>query len=151
MRDGKVNWTKFGQIAKASATVIECAKLAPEIESDPRVEALIMKVPILSEDVSFIFVVVWSWNQGRALLVNGEIDTYNSVDAIRDVLQVEAASVTACSASTTDTELQRTYAFNNLDAPGVSCTKWRGSKEGHPQVETVDQHGDALIFFDIWS
>ncbi|KAG0150260.1 hypothetical protein CROQUDRAFT_88295 [Cronartium quercuum f. sp. fusiforme G11] len=73
MRDGKVNWTKFGQIAKASATVIECAKLAPEIEPDDRVEGLIIRVPILSEDAQYELSYKWKPRAGgsRVLGVNG--------------------------------------------------------------------------------
>ncbi|EGG12505.1 uncharacterized protein MELLADRAFT_101565 [Melampsora larici-populina 98AG31] len=64
MRDGKVNWTKFGQIAKACANVIECGKLAPEIEVEDRIEGLIMRSPILSEDSQYALSYKWKHRAG---------------------------------------------------------------------------------------
>ncbi|MBW0490071.1 hypothetical protein O181_029786 [Austropuccinia psidii MF-1] len=53
MKDGKVNLTKFLQISKAAGTVLQCERLAPDILIDERIESLILRVPVLSEDVQY--------------------------------------------------------------------------------------------------
>jgi hypothetical protein len=53
MKDGKVNLTKMIQIAKSASSVINCNLLAPKIVFDPKISNLIIKIPVLSEDVSF--------------------------------------------------------------------------------------------------
>ncbi|CAH7674344.1 ras guanine nucleotide exchange factor domain-containing protein [Phakopsora pachyrhizi] len=53
MKDGKVNLTKFLQISKAAATVLQCEKLAPEIQIDENLENLITKAPVLNEDAQY--------------------------------------------------------------------------------------------------
>jgi hypothetical protein len=54
MRDGLVNWSKFSQLGKSAAVVIDCPRLAPDIQRDAAVESLIMTPLTLSlaDDVS---------------------------------------------------------------------------------------------------
>lgn len=53
MQDGKVNLTKFIQIAKSALAVLNCAVVAPKIYSDQKISSLIVKVPVLSEDMQY--------------------------------------------------------------------------------------------------
>jgi hypothetical protein len=52
MRDGKVNWSKFSQMGRSAAVVLDCARVAPRIEVELKVEGCILGVPLLGEEVS---------------------------------------------------------------------------------------------------
>lgn len=52
MRDGKVNWSKFSQMGRSAAIVLDCARVAPKIEVELKVEGCILGVPLLEEEVS---------------------------------------------------------------------------------------------------
>ncbi|KAH9825268.1 hypothetical protein DFH28DRAFT_1077640 [Melampsora americana] len=83
MRDGKVNWTKFGQIAKACSNVIECGKLAPEIEVEERIEGLIMRSPILSEDSQYALSYKWKHRAGGNGVKNNGTSSGNGNGVVR--------------------------------------------------------------------
>ena len=51
MRDGKVNWSKFSQMGRSAAIVLDCARVAPRIEVELKVEGCILGVPLLGEEV----------------------------------------------------------------------------------------------------
>lgn len=57
MRDGKVNWTKFSQMARSAAIVLDCSRQTPAYLRDHQVERCIKDVPLLSTEVSFSLVV----------------------------------------------------------------------------------------------
>ncbi|KAK4054866.1 hypothetical protein OIV83_000790 [Microbotryomycetes sp. JL201] len=50
MRDGKVNWTKFQQIGRSAAVVLDCSKVAPTLVVDKSVERIISGVPVLDKE-----------------------------------------------------------------------------------------------------
>ncbi|KAH8927879.1 ras GEF [Atractiella rhizophila] len=50
MRDGQVNWTKFHQMAKAAAVVVDCERNAPNLPIDERLERLIQGAPVYNVD-----------------------------------------------------------------------------------------------------
>jgi hypothetical protein len=52
MRDGKVNWSKFLQMGRSAAVVLDCARLAPSLPVDRGVARCILNVPLLDKDVS---------------------------------------------------------------------------------------------------
>lgn len=54
MRDGKVNWTKASQLSKAASTVMFCARFAPDLPTNEAMEHLILRAPVLDEDVRLI-------------------------------------------------------------------------------------------------
>ncbi|BGO96614.1 hypothetical protein NBRC10513v2_000552 [Rhodotorula toruloides] len=49
-RDGLVNWSKFSQLGKSAAIVLDCAKVAPKLPVDKTIERCILDVPLLDED-----------------------------------------------------------------------------------------------------
>jgi hypothetical protein len=54
MKDGLVNWTKFQQMAKAAAVVVDCERMNPKLPSNREIENLIKGAPVLDETVSLI-------------------------------------------------------------------------------------------------
>ncbi|GAA5995014.1 uncharacterized protein JCM10292_004489 [Rhodotorula paludigena] len=50
MRGGLVNWTKFSQMGKSAAIVLDCARVAPKLPVDRTIERCIFNVPVLDED-----------------------------------------------------------------------------------------------------
>lgn len=50
-RDGLVNWSKFSQLGKSAAIVLDCAKVAPKLPVDKTIERCVLDVPLLDEDV----------------------------------------------------------------------------------------------------
>lgn len=52
LRDGKVNWSKFSQMGRSAAIVLDCSRIAPTLPVEKMVERAILNVPILDEDVS---------------------------------------------------------------------------------------------------
>ena len=52
MRDGKVNWSKFSQMGRSAAIVLDCSRLAPTLPIDRAVERCILNVPVIDKDVS---------------------------------------------------------------------------------------------------
>lgn len=58
MRNGLVNWSKFQQLGKCSAIVIDCVRSAPVISPDPDMTPLVLDVPVmtLEDNVSLHFV-----------------------------------------------------------------------------------------------
>jgi hypothetical protein len=52
--DGAVNWTKFQQMSRSSAIVLDCSRLTPQLPIDKPIEALIM-TDVLDTDVSSLF------------------------------------------------------------------------------------------------
>ena len=53
LRDGKVNWSKFSQMGRSAAIVLDCSRIAPTLPVEKIVERAILNVPVLDEDVSF--------------------------------------------------------------------------------------------------
>ncbi|BGP04759.1 Ras guanine nucleotide exchange factor R [Rhodotorula toruloides] len=49
-RDGLVNWSKFSQLGKSAAIVLDCAKVAPKLPVDKTIERCVLDVPLLDED-----------------------------------------------------------------------------------------------------
>lgn len=56
MRDGKVNWSKFSQMGRSAAIVLDCSRTAPSIPIDRGLERCIIGLPLLDKEVS----VSWS-------------------------------------------------------------------------------------------
>lgn len=54
MRLGLVNWSKFQQMGRSAAIVLDCARLAPQLPIDRSIERCILKVPVLDKDVRII-------------------------------------------------------------------------------------------------
>lgn len=52
MRDGKVNWSKFSQMGRSAAIVLDCARVAPALEIDKGIEKCILNVPLIDTEVS---------------------------------------------------------------------------------------------------
>jgi len=52
LRDGKVNWSKFSQMGRSAAIVLDCSRIAPTLPVEKIVERAILNVPVLDEDVS---------------------------------------------------------------------------------------------------
>ncbi|KAM0756403.1 ras GEF [Meredithblackwellia eburnea MCA 4105] len=50
MRDGKVNWSKFSQMGKSAAIVLDCSRLPPQYAIDKNIEHCIVNVPVLDID-----------------------------------------------------------------------------------------------------
>lgn len=50
LRDGKVNWTKFQQMGRSAAIVLDCSRVAPTLPANEQIERAIMNVPLLDED-----------------------------------------------------------------------------------------------------
>lgn len=48
MKDGLVNWTKFSQIARSAAIVLDCHRHAPELPINRTIESLICECPAFS-------------------------------------------------------------------------------------------------------
>lgn len=48
MKDGLVNWTKFSQIARCAAIVLDCPRHAPELPIVRSIEALLSECPAYS-------------------------------------------------------------------------------------------------------
>ncbi|GAA6001903.1 hypothetical protein JCM10207_002371 [Rhodosporidiobolus poonsookiae] len=53
LRDGKVNWSKFQQMGKSAAIVLDCARQPPPLPVDRTIERYVMHVPALSEDEQY--------------------------------------------------------------------------------------------------
>ncbi|KAM0793202.1 hypothetical protein ACM66B_000672 [Microbotryomycetes sp. NB124-2] len=53
MRDAKVNWTKFQQIGRSAAVVLDCSKVAPKLVTDRAVERMIVGVPVLDKNQQY--------------------------------------------------------------------------------------------------
>lgn len=51
MRDGKVNWSKFSQMGRSAAIVLDCAKEDAQV-FDRAVDRCILNVPLVDKDVS---------------------------------------------------------------------------------------------------
>lgn len=51
MRDGKVNWSKFSQMGRSAAIVLDCSRQPPTYSLDRVVERCILNVPLLDKDV----------------------------------------------------------------------------------------------------
>ena len=51
MRDGKVNWSKFSQMGRSAAIVLDCSRQPPVYSVDRGVERCILNVPLLDKDV----------------------------------------------------------------------------------------------------
>ncbi|CEQ38947.1 SPOSA6832_00428, partial [Sporobolomyces salmonicolor] len=51
LRDGKVNWSKFSQMGRSAAIVLDCARVAPALPVDRTIEKFIANVPIVDEEV----------------------------------------------------------------------------------------------------
>ncbi|GAA5922388.1 uncharacterized protein JCM15063_003286 [Sporobolomyces koalae] len=50
LRDGKVNWSKFSQMGRSAAVVLDCAKIAPALPIDKLVERCVVGIPVLDEE-----------------------------------------------------------------------------------------------------
>ncbi|GAA6019171.1 hypothetical protein JCM11491_001401 [Sporobolomyces phaffii] len=50
LRDGKVNWTKFSQMGRSAAIVLDCSRIAPTLPVDKLVERAIVDIPVLDEE-----------------------------------------------------------------------------------------------------
>ncbi|GAA5976797.1 hypothetical protein JCM11641_000874 [Rhodosporidiobolus odoratus] len=50
LRDGKVNWSKFQQMGRSAATVLDCARVAPQLPIDRTIERCISNTPVLDEE-----------------------------------------------------------------------------------------------------
>ncbi|GAA5861524.1 hypothetical protein JCM1840_005398 [Sporobolomyces johnsonii] len=50
LRDGKVNWSKFSQMGRSAAIVLDCARVAPALPVDRTIEKFIANVPVLDEE-----------------------------------------------------------------------------------------------------
>ncbi|GAA5920776.1 hypothetical protein JCM1841_004185 [Sporobolomyces salmonicolor] len=50
LRDGKVNWSKFSQMGRSAAIVLDCARVAPALPVDRTIEKFIANVPIVDEE-----------------------------------------------------------------------------------------------------
>ena len=55
MRDGKVNWSKFLQMGRSAAIVLDCSRTAPALPIDQAIERLIVGVSVLDKDVSQVW------------------------------------------------------------------------------------------------
>ncbi|GAA6032824.1 hypothetical protein JCM8097_000814 [Rhodosporidiobolus ruineniae] len=53
LRDGKVNWTKFQQMGRSAAIVLDCARVAPQLPIDRNIERCILDVPVLDDDAQY--------------------------------------------------------------------------------------------------
>ncbi|KAK4058071.1 hypothetical protein OIO90_000810 [Microbotryomycetes sp. JL221] len=53
MRDGKVNWTKFQQMGKSAAVVLDCSKVVPQLPIDKVVERMIIGLPLLDKEQQY--------------------------------------------------------------------------------------------------
>lgn len=54
LRDGKVNWSKFSQMGRSAAIVLDCSRIAPALPVEKFVERTIVDIPVLDEEVIFI-------------------------------------------------------------------------------------------------
>ena len=52
LRDGTVNWTKFSQMGRSAAIVLDCSRIAPTLPVDKLVARTIVTIPVLDEEVS---------------------------------------------------------------------------------------------------
>ncbi|GAA5991101.1 hypothetical protein JCM5350_006663 [Sporobolomyces pararoseus] len=50
LRDGKVNWSKFSQMGRSAAIVLDCSRIAPTLPVDKLVERAIVNIPVLDEE-----------------------------------------------------------------------------------------------------
>ncbi|GAA5949678.1 hypothetical protein JCM3765_002751 [Sporobolomyces pararoseus] len=50
LRDGKVNWSKFSQMGRSAAIVLDCSRIAPTLPIDKLVERAIVNIPVLDEE-----------------------------------------------------------------------------------------------------
>ncbi|GAA6063004.1 hypothetical protein JCM10212_002645 [Sporobolomyces blumeae] len=50
LRDGKVNWSKFSQMGRSAAIVLDCARIAPSLPIDKLVERAVLNVDVLDEE-----------------------------------------------------------------------------------------------------
>lgn len=49
MKDGLVNWTKFQQMAKTAAVVVDCERMNPKLGTHREIENLIKNAPVMDE------------------------------------------------------------------------------------------------------
>ncbi|GAA5908125.1 uncharacterized protein JCM6883_004123 [Sporobolomyces salmoneus] len=50
LKDGKVNWSKFSQMGRSAAIVLDCSRIAPTLPVDKLVERAIVNIPVLDEE-----------------------------------------------------------------------------------------------------
>ncbi|GAA5869990.1 hypothetical protein JCM16303_001864 [Sporobolomyces ruberrimus] len=50
LRDGKVNWSKFSQMGRSAAIVLDCSRIAPALPVEKFVERTIVDIPVLDEE-----------------------------------------------------------------------------------------------------
>ncbi|GAA5835240.1 hypothetical protein JCM11251_006655 [Rhodosporidiobolus azoricus] len=53
LRDGLVNWSKFQQVGRSAAIVLDCARVAPQLPVDRTIERCILHVPVLDDDQQY--------------------------------------------------------------------------------------------------
>jgi hypothetical protein len=53
LRDGRINWTKFLQMGRSAAIVLDCSRVAPSIPVNEYIEKAILNVPLLDEDKQY--------------------------------------------------------------------------------------------------
>lgn len=51
MRLGAVNWSKFQQMGRSAAIVLDCSRLAPRLPVDRQIERYVLNVPVLDKEV----------------------------------------------------------------------------------------------------
>ncbi|GAA5887683.1 hypothetical protein JCM6882_001495 [Rhodosporidiobolus microsporus] len=53
LRDGLVNWSKFHQMGRSAAIVLDCARVAPQLPVDRAIERCVLHVPVLDDDQQY--------------------------------------------------------------------------------------------------